>query len=384
MSNIIKIDNEQIASLSNVATELVALKERVKVAIENAKQKIPTDVKLLDVQSGDKIEQGVNDLLNKIDASFKPLKYKRLDGTRKLDALKTMFTTEEKDIENLIKSITFQSDWNAEKLRRKREQDAKKEAEMAQKNMFIDFEMQVKKHYIDFINNYFILSKNEFEREFYAMNTDEVVDFQNKTGSLNVDFYKEKIREDLKQNMFKFDVSIDELKQVHTRVLTDEIKPLFAKLAVDLFSEINTLVQFVPTRLEQLKTATDEVKKQEQELLAKKQQEEAIALKSKLDEVLQNESQEKKIEAIMDVATAEPSIELSNGASVKLKYYPQNHAELLKMIQYYIQNAYLNVDFETINKKFSFVRTFCDSHLNKGEVIEGVKYEEELKKRRTK
>ena len=384
MSNIIKIDNEQIASLSNVATELVALKERVKVAIENAKQKIPTDVKLLDVQSGDKIEQGVNDLLNKIDASFKPLKYKRLDGTRKLDALKTMFTTEEKDIENLIKSITFQSDWNAEKLRRKREQDAKKEAEMAQKNMFIDFEMQVKKHYIDFINNYFILSKNEFEREFYAMNTDEVVDFQNKTGSLNVDFYKEKIREDLKQNMFKFDVSIDELKQVHTRVLTDEIKPLFAKLAVDLFSEINTLVQFVPTRLEQLKTATDEVKKQEQELLAKKQQEEAIALKSMSDEVLQNESQEKKIEAIMDVATAEPSIELSNGASVKLKYYPQNHAELLKMIQYYIQNAYLNVDFETINKKFSFVRTFCDSHLNKGEVIEGVKYEEELKKRRTK
>ena len=100
--------------------------------------------------------------------------------------------------------------------------------------------------------------------------------------------------------------------------------------------------------------------------------------------MLQNESQEKKIEAIMDVATAEPSIELSNGASVKLKYYPQNHAELLKMIQYYIQNAYLNVDFETINKKFSFVRTFCDSHLNKGEVIEGVKYEEELKKRRTK
>lgn len=384
MSNIIKIDNEHIASLSNVATELVALKERVKVAIENAKQKIPTDVKSLDVQSGDKIEQGVNDLLNKIDASFKPLKYKRLDGTRKLDALKTMFTTEEKDIENLIKSITFQSDWNAEKLRRKREQDAKKEAEMAQKNMFIDFEMQVKKHYIDFINNYFILSKNEFEREFYAMNTDEVVDFQNKTGSLNVDFYKEKIREDLKQNMFKFDVSIDELKQVHTRVLTDEIKPLFDKLAVDLFSEINTLVQFVPTRLEQLKTATDEVKKQEQELLAKKQQEEAIALKSKLDEVLQNELQEKKIEAIMDVATAEPSIELSNGASVKLKYYPQNHAELLKMIQYYIQNAYLNVDFETINKKFSFVRTFCDSHLNKGEVIEGVKYEEELKKRRTK
>lgn len=384
MSNIIKIDNEQIASLSNVATELVALKEKVKVAIENAKQKIPTDVKSLDVQSGDKIEQGVNDLLNKIDASFKPLKYKRLDGTRKLDALKTMFTTEEKDIENLIKSITFQSDWNAEKLRRKREQDSKKEAEMAQKNMFIDFEMQVKKHYIDFINNYFILSKNEFEREFYAMNTDEVVDFQNKTGSLNVDFYKEKIREDLKQNMFKFDVSIDELKQVHTRVLTDEIKPLFDKLAVDLFSEINTLVQFVPTRLEQLKTATDEVKKQEQELLAKKQQEEAIALKSKSDEVLQNESQEKKIEAIMDVATAEPSIELSNGASVKLKYYPQNHAELLKMIQYYIQNAYLNVDFETINKKFSFVRTFCDSHLNKGEVIEGVKYEEELKNRRTK
>ena len=384
MSNIIKIDNEQIASLSNVATELVALKEKVKVAIENAKQKIPTDVKSLDVQSGDKIEQGVNDLLNKIDASFKPLKYKRLDSTRKLDALKTMFTTEEKDIENLIKSITFQSEWNAEKLRRKREQDAKKEAEMAQKNMFIDFEMQVKKHYIDFINNYFILSKNEFEREFYAMNTDEVVDFQNKTGSLNVDFYKEKIREDLKQNMFKFDVSIDELKQVHTRVLTDEIKPLFDKLAVDLFSEINTLVQFVPTRLEQLKTATDEVKKQEQELLAKKQQEEAIALKSKSDEVLQNESQEKKVEAIMDVATAEPSIELSNGASVKLKYYPQNHAELLKMIQYYIQNAYLNVDFETINKKFSFVRTFCDSHLNKGEVIEGVKYEEELKKRRTK
>ena len=188
MSNIIKIDNEQIASLSNVATELVALKERVKVAIEIAKQKIPTDVKSLDVQSGDKIEQGVNDLLNKINASLTPLKYKRLDGTRKLDALKTMFTTEEKYIENLIKSITFQSDWNAEKLRRKREQDAKKEAEMAQKNMFIDFEMQVKKHYIDFINNYFILSKNEFEREFYAMNTDEVVDFQNKTGSLNVDF----------------------------------------------------------------------------------------------------------------------------------------------------------------------------------------------------
>ena len=384
MSNIVKIDNDQIVKLSNVANNMLALKDRISKSVAGAKAKIPTDLKSLDVVTGDKIEAGLNQMLNQMTEAFKPLKEERLNGTRKLDEIKSMFTKEEKEIDEIIKSITFLTDWNAEKLRRKREQQAEQERQMEQKNMLINFELQVKTHYVNYLNNYFLLSKSTFEREFYAMNTDEVVDFQNKTGSLNVDFYKEKIREDLKQNMFKFDVSIDELKQVHTRVLTDEIKPLLYKLAVDLFSEINTLVQFVPTRLEQLKTATDEVKKQEQELLAKKQQEEAIALKSKSDEVLQNESQEKKIESIMEVATAEPMVELSKGASVKLKYYPKNHGELLKLIQHYIQNKFLQEDFETMNTKFSFVITFCDSHLNKGEVIEGVKYEEELKKRRTK
>lgn len=47
-----------------------------------------------------------------------------------------------------------------------------------------------------------------------------------------------------------------------------------------------------------------------------------------------------------------------------MKYYPENHAELLKIIQWYIGSEYANEDFEKLNSRLSFMRTSADKALN--------------------
>ena len=77
------------------------------------------------------------------------------------------------------------------------------------------------------------------------------------------------------------------------------------------------------------------------------------------------EAQAKALENLNnELMTAEPSVEVSKNASVKLKYAPTNHAELLKVIQWYIHNEYANEDFETLFTRLSFMRTSADKVLN--------------------
>ena len=86
-----------------------------------------------------------------------------------------------------------------------------------------------------------------------------------------------------------------------------------------------------------------------------------------------------------ELMTAEPSVEVSKNTSVKLKYDPKNHAELLKVIQWYIHNEYANEDFETLFARLSFMRTSADRVLNDvGEVIDGVPTKEDVRVRKSR
>ena len=67
-----------------------------------------------------------------------------------------------------------------------------------------------------------------------------------------------------------------------------------------------------------------------------------------------------------------------------MKYYPENHAELLKIIQWYIGSEYAKEDFEKLNNRLSFMRTAADKALNDfGEVIDGVQVKEDIRVRKT-
>src|SRR5690606_15537720 len=149
--------------------------------------------------------------------------------------------------------------------------------------------------------------------------------------------------------------------------------------------KIKELIVFIPSRIEQLKELNEEAKKQEAIKLKEKQQKEIEEAQAKQKQESEDKLMEERTAAVVESIDAEAATELSKGASVKLKYNPTNHTELLKLINWYLQNQFIEEDFQTIQKRLSFMLTSAERALNNdGETIDGVPTKEVVSKRRTK
>lgn len=344
--------------------------------------RIPSNLTELDVLNGDAFEENVSKFVNAVSSQAKALKEERLEVTRKLDEIKSLFTTNEKTVENqLLPLTTFVNGWNGEKLRRKRIEDQKLEKERERKNLLIDFGSTVKNHYTDMLANLVFGSKQKIENDFYNLDEAGLIKF-NETV-IEIDNVKKSIRERFIENEFNFDKTDEELKEIHAAELKS-VAPLFQSSCEEVLKKFQELKSFVPSRVNQIKEQDESSKLEEQAKLKAKQEKEKLEAEAKLKQQQEDEHLEKKINSAIESAEAKPMIDISKGVSAKLKYKPETHAQLLKMVQHYIGDHYLNEDFEKLNARLSFMRTACDSDLNKdGTIIEGVPTEEIITKRKS-
>jgi hypothetical protein len=246
--------------------------------------------------------------------------------------------------------------------------------------------------YNQMINHYFNLSmiafremKQKTENAFYNCDTAEKLD--SIVNRLKTNLSEEKIRANFQKqrdlNVFEIDGVQDllKIKEAMPKIVENE-----EKYVQEYYKLISDLISFYPSQLEKIKNQNEAEKKAEAERLKKKQEEDDARMVAELVAKAEAEAQAKALENLnAELMTAEPSVEVSKNASVKLKYDPQNHAELLKVIQWYIHNEYASEDFETLFTRLSFMRTSADRALNDvGEVITGVPTKEDVRVRKSR
>ena len=380
-TEIVKIDSNDFVVKMTTSKELA---EMVTERVGKVLPTLPKDLTTLEVVKGDKIEENVSTLINDISAKAKQSKDNRLVLTRQLDDIKKAFTSNEKVIDEEVGKLSdFVNSWNSEKLKRKRKEEEEQEKAHARKNLLIEFKSKVSNHYTALINDFIFGTKQKIENDFYDLDAEKLDTFDKINIKDESQSITEFLRAHLKANRLQFDKSDEELKQIEIELLT-EMKPDLAKAIEDIIALYEKMKEFIPSRKKQLEKQSEESKAEEQKKLAEKQAKEKAEAESKAKAKAEEELQNSKISAAMEAAEAKPTADLSKGANVKLKYQPTNHKELLKMVQHYIGEHYANEDFEKLNTRLSFMRTACDSDLNKdGVIIEGVPTEEIVTKRKS-
>ena len=381
MKELQKIEAKNIATLYTGVEEFA---KKVKKNVEILTSKLPTDLETLNVVEGDKIEAQLMNVYSSIDTKFKEYKSERLNVTRQLDAIKKQFTSLESEIDSENQKLkSWVENYSSEKLRRKRVEEEKLEAERLKKEKENQLYNKMIEHYFNLSFISFRELKQKTENAYFGADTVEKLD--NIVSRLKTNLSEEKIRATFQKqrdlNVFEIDgvQDLEKIKEAMPRIVENE-----KKYISEYYDLCKYLVDFYPSQLEKIKTQDEEQRKLEAEKLKQKQAEDDAKLEAELEAKKQAEAQAKALEGLNESLQATPSVELGKGVSTKMKYYPENHAELLKIVQWYIGNEYAKEDFEKLNSRLSFMRTSADKAMNdEGEVIDGVTVKEDIRVRKT-
>lgn len=380
MKELQKIEVQNIATLYAGVDEFV---EKVKKNIEVLISKLPTDLTTLNVIEGDKIEAQLMKVYSSQDTKLKEYKKERLDVTRRFDAIKKGFTSLESEVDSENQKLkTWVENYSAEKLRRKRVEEEKLEAERLKKEKENQLYNAMIEHYFNLSLISFRELKQKTENAYFGADTVEKLD--NIVSRLKTNLSEEKIRATFQKQR---DLNVFEIDGVQDLEKIAEAMPKIAenekKYITEYYDLCKYLVDFYPSQLEKIKTQDEEQRKLEAEKLKQKQAEDDAKLEAELEAKKKAEAQAKAFEGLNESLQATPSVELGKGVSTKMKYYPENHAELLKIIQWYIGSEYAKEDFEKLNSRLSFMRTAADKAMNDfGEVIDGVTAKEDIRVRK--
>jgi len=381
MKELQKLEVKNIATLYTGVEEFA---EKVKKNVDVLTAKLPTDLTTLNVVEGDKIETQLMNVYSSQDNKLKEYKKERLNITRQFDAVKKQFTSLESETDSENQKLkTWVENYSSEKLRRKRVEEEKLEAERLKKEKENQLYNKMIEHYFNLSLISFRELKQKTENAYFGADTKEKLD--NIVSRLKNNLSEEKIRATFQKqrdlNVFEIDgvKDLEKVKEVMPRIVENE-----KKYISEYYDLCKYLVDFYPSQLEKIKNQDEEQRKLEAEKLKQKQAEDDAKLEAELEAKKKAEAQAKALEGLNESLQATPTVELGKGVSTKMKYYPENHAELLKIIQWYLGSEYASEDFEKLNSRLSFMRTSADKALNDyGEVIDGVRYKEDVRVRKT-
>lgn len=378
------LEKLEVKSVATLYTGVDEFAKKVKKNVEVLTAKLPTDLTTLNVVEGDKIEAQVMNVYSSIDTKFKEYKNERLRITRQFDAIKKEFTSLESeiDLENQ-KLKSWVENYSSEKLRRKRIEQEKLEAERKAKEKENQLYNQMIEHYFNLSLISFRELKQKTENAYFGADTVEKLD--NIVSRLKSNLSEEKIRATFQKqrdlNVFEIDgvQDLEKIAEAMPRIVENE-----KKYITEYYDLCKYLVDFYPSQVEKIKNQDEEQRKLEAERLKQKQAEDDAKLEAELEAKKQAEAQAKALEGLSESLQVAPLVKLGKGVRTKMRYYPENHAELLKIIQWYLGSEYAKEDFEKLNSRLSFMRTSADKAMNDyGEVIDGVTAKEDVRVRKT-
>lgn len=376
---LIKVDK-----LTEVIQQNTGLTERAVAAIANKAKTLPAITADMSVEVGNTIDGEINDLVVRGNDAIKINKERRMVYTRKFDELKSKFTEQEKSIQAQIDSITgWRNGWNAEKIRRQREEQAKKEALLAQQEAIIQLQTDIINKGITELTNVIATDSKRMIDKFYSCTADELSAYVE-----NLKGYDPKISLPEKLNVAvpTNGITEDAIAKTYDQVLSEKGLEWANTYRDTMIAERDKLVATLSDRLKELEAiAKDKKKAKEVEERLKAEEEARLKATEELAkqqaELAEQEANLAKMEAVVETIVVDEGNQVSKGTNVKRKYAPKDHKEMLLVIQWWITNTMPLMTIDEVSKKLSFMRTAADSALNKGEEITGVTTVEDVRTR---
>jgi hypothetical protein len=325
------------------------------------------------------------------------IKGERMPHTRKMDAIKSVFTGQEGELQGVVDLCKAEDNrWETEKLRRQRAAQ-KKVQDDANK---AEDKVRIRSTYTQAFNNEFtrlilaeILGMN---KAFNAKTADElpaygeallnwVPEIDEALGSFSLR---------IASSYFKENELLDICHEVRTELLTSMLIQWTARVNEDKVR----LIDMIPSRIAQLQeaaagSALSATEKEAQEIAQQAQQEaEIISQVQQMGQSMQDAAvsaaQGETMDAVAAIAAkATPVVAMASGTKVKQKYKVTSHQGMVALITAYVKHDMKNLTVDELNTKFSFVRTACDKRLNQApvEIIEstGLEVIEDVSTRRT-
>lgn len=376
MKELQKIDTAQLINIAQ-SNEKFALE--VKEKTEALLSKIPKNFEDTPLHVGDKMESQLKQAIKQIEVPFQSFKSRRMLFTKTFDDVKKHFTTLEKDTVECIEEIkNVNSKWNAEKLRRIRIEEERKEKARQFEIEKREYKEYAEQHYSNIMFQISSTIAKNNKQNFYAQDTEEELRaFCEKLKQDNKEGYKNTILKSLSAN--NASATQDWQKQILQEMKAD-LHKMLAESVKKIIESDAILLQQMPTRIEQLKVLDAKAKEEEKKALEAKLLAEHKAEEARKQAELEEKHRNARIAELAKKETeAKEAIELSKGTRVSEVYDIQNHAELAQIVAFYMENEFANVDLETMLKRLSFMLTFANRELKKGTVISNVTKKEEVK-----
>lgn len=366
------------------------LSERAVKAIMDTVKQLPIISDTLSLEQGNQIESNVNNIRARAQESVKINKERRMVYTRQFDEIKKVFTEQEKSIEEAAEGLAnWQNQWNSEKIKRAKIEEEKKQAQLQKDNAKIDYQTYVNNQIRDAYNLFISEELADIDDDFYKLSIEGL---QRKAETLpklvpeKLDLSKILKDTVIQNHPLLNDVEMTEIREMSFNAANAVLSAEYEEL---LNREREKTLSRIPGRIEELKRiadneeearkAADRIAKEKEERL-KQQEEEIKKLKAQAEMEAAMAKTENAIEA--EITSEMPKV--SKGTSVKQKYDPQDHAEFLKILQWWVVNIMPLMTIDELNKKLSFMRTAASEELNKGVTIDGVKIIEDIRTRISK
>lgn len=330
----------------------------------------------------------LNDYQAKLSTTVDAMEGRRKPFTGFFDQVKSLFTAEEKTVKALQDAIKeIRNNWNKEKARRNAELEALRQKEQAKKEEAI----QIKANYTTALTNKLFAEINSLVNNMVANFYSKGLDALDVYAKILADATP--VYDTSQHNIIATGVALPLSQHNDVQALCQEVHAgLFGSFSSEwvekLSAERDRLLELVPSRKMELeRIANDAQAKKEAEDRIKKEAEDRAAALAKEQEERQGAVQANadidKLNSSFDMAaTAAPVVGLSKNTSVKKKCVITSHKQMAELLKWYVSSQLALMTVDEMNKKFSFIRTAYDKHVNDGgEVLQGVPLEDDYSTR---
>jgi hypothetical protein len=362
------VNNEQFGNLIHLPQILNDNKSRAlkaQTAVNTKLQIVQAiDLTKVDAQEMEKHDVELADLQGRLKTQKDNMESARKPHTQFMDSIKTLFTAEEKIVDDLaVKIKVIRNNWQAEKGKRAAEEQKKRDEEIQKKQNEI----------------------KERSEKTSAYTNKVLTEIGRLLGLMN-----DKFNQHTAETIESYEATLKAYKPVldgpsYEKVLGESTPlsgELFVQLSADYTNKLSTerdrLIELIPSRkAELIRIANDaQAKKEADDRIAReaKEREDALLAEAKeKEEAVSLGADAESMNAVFDVASqAVPIVGISKGTVVKRKYQPTTHAQHISIIQWWVKNCMGQMTMDDLKTKLSFMRTAADKALNSGETIEGV------------
>jgi hypothetical protein len=313
----------------------------------------------------------------------------RAPQTRKMDAIKSLFTGLEKDLDSLdVKTAAPLTAWETEKIRRARVASEEAEKKIKKANERVSIVATVK----NTINSRFHTKQIEtitaMSKAYHAKGADELngygVALQEWLPELDDEIYHAIIDG---ISISAINHTAAEVKDIINETAGGMKQTLDIEWPDKITAERDRLVLLIPSRITELQTVAPEVAAARVEMAHHEVLDSIIKDAQDKADVVSMEADNAKLSAVLDNAPVSVGVPTGRGVKVSKKYVITAHTAFPPIIANWVKNHLAKLTVEDATKKLSFMITAANDDLKKENitlVAAGLHTEEEVTVRKSR